>query len=326
MTQPRLIVIDWGTSAARAYWLDEDGQVMHERANSLGIQKIADGDFAAALESLLGEPPPDDVPLLACGMIGSRQGWVEAPYRDCPADFAELSGALTPVTGTRMLIVPGLICRDGRGIPDVMRGEETKIAGAFSEAFKGERIVLTPGTHCKWTVVSAARIERFASFMTGELYAVLREHSILGRMASDASSLAAFEQGVAASLRDGAMLTHDLFSARTLALTGELAADEVGDYLSGLLIGAEIASGRRWLSKHGERSEHFDPAQPVLLLGEPALTERYEVALAMAGIASTVGPHDAVVRGLWRIAQAICGAQAIPSAQAIHGAQAIPGS
>jgi 2-dehydro-3-deoxygalactonokinase len=297
-----LIAIDWGTSSARAYRLDARGRILDERSAPLGVQKVEPGKFPQALTALLGGDVPEGVPMIACGMIGSRQGWIEAPYRDCPADFEGVAAALTPVPGTRLCIVPGLVCRDADGVPDVMRGEETQIMGALDDqtwAHAAPRVVVLPGTHSKWALVGGRVIEAFATFMTGELYAVLREHSILGRLAATASpdDGAALERGVRASLREAAALPHDLFSARTLALTGALAPEAVADYLSGLLLGAEVAAGRRWLETHAVTGGS------VILVGEAALCERYRRALALAGIEATMGPPDAAARGLWRIAR-----------------------
>jgi 2-dehydro-3-deoxygalactonokinase len=297
-----LIAIDWGTTSARAYRLDAHGRILDEHSAPLGVQKVEPGKFPQALAALLGGHVPDDVSMVACGMIGSRQGWIEAPYRDCPADFDSVAAALTPVPGTRLRIVPGLVCRDADGVPDVMRGEETQIMGALddeTEAQAAPRVVVLPGTHSKWARVGGRGIEAFATFMTGELYAVLRGHSILGRLAAagDHDDRAALERGIRASLREAAALTHDLFSARTLALTGALAPEAVADYLSGLLLGAEVAAGRRWLERHAVTGGS------VILVGDAALCERYRRALALAGIEATMGPADAAARGLWRIAR-----------------------
>lgn len=296
-----LIAIDWGTTSARAYRLDAQGRILDERSAPLGVQKVEPGKFPQALIALLGGAVPDGVPMIACGMIGSRQGWIEAPYRDCPAAFDGVTASLTTVPGTRLRIVPGLICRDADGVPDVMRGEETQIMGALDDetwAQAARRVVVLPGTHSKWALVGGRVIEAFATFMTGELYAVLREHSILGRLAADSrGDDTALERGVQASLRDGAALSHDLFSARTLALTGALAPEAVADYLSGLLLGAEVAAGRRWLERHALTGGS------VILVGEAALCGRYRRALALAGIEAAMGPPDAAARGLWRIAR-----------------------
>ena len=296
MPDTRLIAIDWGTTSARAYWLDGGGRIVDERNAPLGIQKIIDRDFAGALARLCGELP-SGVPLLACGMIGSRQGWIETPYRDCPAGFGAIAAMLTVVPGTRVHIVPGLICRDRNRVPDVMRGEETQLFGALPDDLRGRHAVVLPGTHSKWAIVSDSGIETFATFMTGELYAVLREHSILGRLVAPGHDASALERGLRHSLREDAALSHDLFSARTLALTGVLAPAGITDYLSGLLLGAEIAAARVWLAQHQLASA------AVALVGDAMLSERYRSALAVAAIDATLGPTDAAARGLWRIAK-----------------------
>ncbi len=292
----RLIAIDWGTSSARAYSLDAQGSVIAQRSLPLGIQRIVDGNFAAALAALCGADLRGDIPLLASGMIGSRQGWVEAPYCDCPAGFDAIAAGLTLAPGATLRIVPGLLCRDAGGVPDVMRGEETQIFGTVANHALERQVVVLPGTHSKWAIVGAGGIERFVTFMTGEMYAVLREHSILGRLVTDGSDADALARGVHMSLRDDAALSHDLFSARTLALTGALASPGVADYLSGLLLGAEIAAARKWLALH-----KLDVAT-VTLVGDAALCERYRRVLRMADMDAALGPVDAAARGLWRIA------------------------
>jgi 2-dehydro-3-deoxygalactonokinase len=291
-----LIGIDWGTTTARAYRFDARGNVVGESSAPLGVQKVEAGRFRAALETLLGGDIPAGSSLLAGGMIGSRQGWVEVPYLDCPADLTAIAAALARVRDTALAIVPGLICRDADGVPDVMRGEETQIVGALEEATSRQAVVL-PGTHSKWALAGKSGIETFATFMTGELYAVLREHSILGRLAAEGSDPGAFERGVHSSLGSRVGLLHELFSARTLALTGALASAGVADYLSGLLIGAEVAAGRRWLQSRAAASLR------ITLVGDAMLCSRYRCAFALAGVDANIGPTDAAARGLWRIAQ-----------------------
>jgi 2-dehydro-3-deoxygalactonokinase len=293
-----LLAIDWGTSSTRVYAMDRQGLIRDARSAPLGVQRVANGEFANALKTLCGDDFPAGVPSIACGMIGSRQGWIEVPYRPCPADFDAIAAALTRVPGTALAIVPGLICRDDDGIADVMRGEETQILGTLSDGAAGTRqVLLLPGTHSKWAIISAAGIEAFSTFMTGELYAVLIEHSILGRLAAPGSDAEAFARGVRHSLRNTAAFTHDLFSARTLALTDRLAPSGVGDYLSGLLLGAEIAAAQHWLQRMGVA------ATRLTLVGAQALVDKYRAALAIAGIDADLGAEDAAARGLWRIAQ-----------------------
>ncbi len=296
-----LIAIDWGTTTARAYWLDCAGRSIAQKSAPLGVQQLGAGGFPGALAALLGGGVAD-APLLACGMIGSRQGWIEAAYCTCPANLATIAAALTPVPGTRLAIVPGLLCHDADGVPDVLRGEETQILGALEDTaspLAAERLIVLPGTHSKWARCGARGIEAFATFMTGELYALLRAHSMLGRLAADGNGhdRAAFARGVRTSLRAGAALSHDLFSARSLALTGALAPEGVADYLSGLLLGAEVAAARGWAQGDGVEEG------TVTLVGDAALCERYRRALALAGFAVAAGPPDAAARGMWRIAR-----------------------
>ena len=295
---PALIAIDWGTTSARAYRLDARGQILDARSAPLGVQQVSAGGFPAALNALLGGRVDADVPLLACGMIGSRQGWIEAPYIRCPAGLEEIAANLSSVPGTRLAIVPGLICHDADGVPDVMRGEETQILGTLDDRQpSASRLIVLPGTHSKWARIGAGGIEAFATFMTVELYALLHDHSILGRLATaGAGDDTAFERGVRMSLRDAGALPHDVFSARTLALTGALAPEGVADYLSGLLLGAEIAAARRWADRDALGNGS------VTLVGDAALCARYRRALALAGFKTVSGPSEAAARGLWRIA------------------------
>ncbi len=235
-------------------------------------------------------------------MIGSRQGWVEAPYVACPAPLERLAQELVRTPDGALAIVPGVSGRDPNGVPDVMRGEETQVVGALADDAAATLVVL-PGTHSKWALAGHGRIETFASFMTGEVYAVLKTHSILGRLMTDAAapSNAAFLRGVRAALASnvsaGALL-HQLFGARTLALFDELAAADIADYLSGLLIGSEVVAGRAWAASCGAGRDE------VTLIGAPALAQRYELALREAGVEVRGGDPAAAARGLWRVARA----------------------
>ncbi|MEO8304950.1 MAG: 2-dehydro-3-deoxygalactonokinase [Betaproteobacteria bacterium] len=294
-----LIAIDWGTTSARAYRLDPRGAVLDSRDAPLGIQAVADRQWAGALDTLLGDWRDIAVPRIACGMIGSRQGWVEAPYVPCPFDLAGLGGALTRTPGGELAIVPGARCVDAGGIPDVMRGEETQIAGALATS-EGAMLAVLPGTHSKWAIVERGQLSAFATFMTGELYAVLLAHSILGRMAERAASAAfagpAFARGVARGLGAGGF-SRVIFGARTLALMGELAPHEVPDWLSGALIGQEIRAARAFAHERGV------DAFEVTVIGADAIVARYASALAQAGVVARAGPADAAARGLFQMAR-----------------------
>jgi 2-dehydro-3-deoxygalactonokinase len=290
-----LTAIDWGTTSARAYRLDAAGQVIDERSGPYGISQITDGRFVQALQSLLGDWSSDTAPRIACGMIGSRQGWREAPYVSCPASLDSLAGGMMEIE--RLRIVPGLITRDQRGTPDVLRGEETQLLGAISPD-ESRVVAVLPGTHSKWAVVERGTVVDFRTYMTGELYSLLLAHSILGRMAQrspDQASSTAFDRGLKEGLECEA-ITHDLFAARTLALTGALEKSDVELWLSGLLIGCEIRDGLHW-------SKHAQTSALVRIIGEASLSQKYLHALTRAGVRSEIGQADAATRGLWRIAK-----------------------
>jgi len=290
-----LVGIDWGTSAARAYRFDAGGQVVERRDLPIGIRHVRDGRFDAALAKLIAGWDTR-VPRIASGMIGSRQGWVEAPYVECPASLTALGDRLVRVPHDELAIVPGVVTHDAAGIADVMRGEETQLLGAVG---RHERVLaVLPGTHSKWARVEHGRVVDFTTFMTGELYGVLIDHSMLGRLAGHEPGRFvrdAFSHGVARGLADGELL-HDLFGARTLALTGALRSEEVADWLSGLLIGREVGAARAWAQPAGVDASH------VRVIGADALADRYDLALADAGIVAVRGIADAAAHGLWRIA------------------------
>ena len=297
MSATALVAIDWGTSAARAYRIDSEGRVQDRRSVPTGIKHVREGRFESALAKLVGDWFDLRVPRIACGMIGSRQGWIEAPYVDCPASLAALADRVVHAPLDALTIVPGVMTRDAFGIPDVMRGEETQLLGAVAPDERGVLAVL-PGTHSKWARVEHGRVVDFTTFMTGELYAVLIDHSMLGRLAGHEPgklSRDAFSRGAARGLDEGE-LSHDLFGARTLSLTQALVSDEVADWLSGLLIGREIRAARAWATRTG-----IDPSV-VRIIGSDALAERYELALADAGMLTARGREDAAAHGLWRIA------------------------
>jgi 2-dehydro-3-deoxygalactonokinase len=288
-----LIGLDWGTTSARAYRIDRNGHVIDARRAPLGIQNVRDGAFASALDRLLGDWRDIAVPRLACGMIGSRQGWIEAPYCETPVSLAALAESIARVPEASLGIVPGVRTRDARGMPDVMRGEETQMLGAI-DASSPRAFAVLPGTHSKWARVEEGRLAAFTTFMTGEAYAALLEHTILGRLAdrnAPASDTDSFIAGVNRGLARGALL-HDMFGARTLALFGELPARGVADWLSGLLIGHEVAAARAWAPQ----------MQSVEVIATDALAQRYVLACAQAGLGAAPATAHAAARGLWRIA------------------------
>lgn len=294
MNTARLIALDWGTSNLRASLLGEGGAVLDARRDARGVMAVEGGAFEAVLRGLCEDWLAQGLPLIASGMIGSRQGWREAAYLPLPAGPAQAAAALTPVPfGAQVLhIVPGLSGEPRPGRFDVMRGEETQVWGAAPAA----GWCVLPGTHSKWVQVDGAgRIARFHTCMTGELYALLSQHGTPGRlMVHGHRDDAAFAAGVALGAAEHAQATQAFFAARTAGLLGGWAGEALPDYLSGLLIGVEIA---------GLRAQ-VDAAVPLPLIGDAALCERYARALALLGLVGVAAPAGATERGLWRVAQA----------------------
>ncbi|MGF6725787.1 2-dehydro-3-deoxygalactonokinase [Paraburkholderia sp. GAS41] len=308
-----LIALDWGTTALRAYLFDAAGHVLDTRESTAGIMNLPraanEGGFDAAFDAVCGawlERAPS-VPVIAAGMVGSAQGWLEAPYVDAPASAEALVAGIVRVQtarGVTLHIVPGVLQRGE--LPNVMRGEETQIFGALGAApaatddSKYELIGL-PGTHAKWVVVRGGQIERFHTFMTGEIFAALREHTILGRtmVAPDRLETEAFLRGVNIARQKGeAGPLATVFSTRTLGLTGQLGGQQQPDYLSGLLIGHELvgldavlAQQQTGLAGHALR-----------LIGNEALCARYQLALSQFGCTDAELVKQATERGLWSIA------------------------
>ena len=284
-----MIALDWGTSSLRAYRLQRR-TVLERRDSPQGITRVAAGAFATVLQELVGDwLAAGETRVLMSGMIGSRQGWVEAPYLPCPASPGALASALMPVPfgGATIAIIPGLTHRDASGTPEVMRGEETQLAGAIAQI--GDGLFCLPGTHSKWATVSGGAITGFTTAMTGDVFAALRSHTILGRMMTDGKSDdTAFRRGVERASTAGGLL-HHLFGVRTLGLFGELGDDASASYLSGLLIGSEIAA--------------IDPGGPVHLIGEPALCRLYTLALSARGITATTASPDMAATGLALVAE-----------------------
>lgn len=313
-----LIALDWGTSSLRAYRMGAGGRVLECRRLPWGIMNLpmpqsGDGTdlarrFEIAFEAACGDwlkvsPRPS---VVACGMVGSVQGWLEAQYVELPANAAALGQRMTRLDrgdAEPVHIIPGLIQREG--LPNVMRGEETQVMGvlaSLSAAQLANQDVLIglPGTHCKWVTVRAGQIIHFLTFMTGEVYAALREHTILGRTmeAPTQPNDAAFARGVqVAGSQDGKTgVLSTIFSCRTLGLTGGLANTEQADYLSGVLIGHEVAS---------LTALHSPQTSPLIVLcGESDLCRRYAQALEFYGFHGVQNAQHATEHGLWQLAMA----------------------
>jgi 2-dehydro-3-deoxygalactonokinase len=298
---PALIAIDWGSSSFRAYLMTRDGAVLEAIESADGVSTIAPGAFPATLKRLAGDWIAADpgLSIIASGMVGSRHGWREAPYVQCPADPGDVAKNLITVEagGRRVHLAPGLSYEDEAGQPDVIRGEEVEILGI---ADSGGRLIVLPGSHSKWAVVDRGSVKSFRTFVTGELFSAIRDHTIAGAFAR-AGTLkppgGAFEVGVkrgaAAARGEGKTgLLGALFGARSMPLTGKLAEADAGDYLSGLLIGAEIAEARRRF-----------PGEDPQVAGAEALVRRYLAAFDALGEKAFAAPGRAAARGLHLLAR-----------------------
>lgn len=276
----RFLAVDWGTSRFRAY-LVEDGAVLDRRESEDGVSRLAPGRHAGVFNAACGDWLTADpgLPVLLVGMVGSREGWLPAPYVACPAGAAEIAASLVPADlgrGRNGWIVPGLVTRPGAKA-DIMRGEETHLLGSgVADGF-----VCLPGTHCKWARMQGGRVDHFATFLTGELYGLIREHSMVGRTAADPPDGSAFEAGFAESWgdereegREEGGLLHRLFGLRAAFVTGAIAAQSVGPYLSGLLTGEEMKGALRLFGR---------PAS-VTIVADRERGELYETALRRIGI------------------------------------------
>jgi 2-dehydro-3-deoxygalactonokinase len=295
-----LIALDWGTSSLRAWRLSETGAVLQFRQQGWGIMHLPEGGFAAAFAAITHDwmQPGEAVAAIACGMVGSRQGWREAPYVPTPAGLEQLSANLLTLEagpGIKLHLVPGVLETNDPLAPDVMRGEETQAMGAAGR-LGGDALLVMPGTHSKWARLRGEALNSFRTMMTGELFALLRQHSILGRGQAEAPAVtqdakdAAFRSGVLAGQTHGASAR--LFSTRALTLTGQLELGCALDYLSGLLIGEELRAAAPDLAS----------AARIAITGDAALCERYARAFTLVGAAEPERIPDTALDGLLRIA------------------------
>ncbi|MBO9513688.1 MAG: 2-dehydro-3-deoxygalactonokinase [Variovorax sp.] len=287
MSHTRLVAVDWGTSSLRGALLEPDGRVIDEQSHPRGILTVRDGGFTEVFETLFAEwMRPPGTRCLISGMAGSKQGWVEAPYCPCPAGLNEVRNKIMEIEPGRISIVPGLSDTHD-GVPDVMRGEEVQILGAMALTNLRDGLFVLPGTHNKWARAKNGMVTGFRTFMTGEFYALLSQHSILSRTLDTSAALdeAAFLQGVTQADNNQGLL-HNAFGARTLSLFDRMPARELSSYLSGILIGEEL------------RTQSLHAAGEVVLIGSPALTQRYLLALQASGTRARTLGAEATWAGL----------------------------
>ncbi len=294
MTQRARLVVDWGTSNFRCYRFAPDGTVAQTHQAAAGILSVTDRDFASVLQREIGAWMTPDMDIFLSGMITSRNGWVETPYVGTPARLVDLAKAAVVVdgeNGIRMHFLPGVAMHSPT--PDVMRGEEIQVFGVTGE--RETATVILPGTHSKWVELRDGALQRFSSFMTGEVFGVLKAHSILGRLMDEAPSESdeqAFIEGVRqVGNHQTVGLLHDIFTTRSGVLLGQLPAQDSAGRLSGLLIGHEIRDGLAAYPVTGR----------VLVVGDAFLAQRYQRALAEFGISAELGSPLASVHGFAKL-------------------------
>ena len=289
--------VDWGTSNLRAWGLAADGSVTLSRSSDQGMGKLTRDQYPGVLAGLLqgvASTRGGSLDVLICGMAGARQGWIEAPYLEAPTDLRGLiDAAVRPSLADAHLtaaILPG-VCQKA-GADNVMRGEETQLLGlaALRPGFHG--VVCMPGTHSKWAEMAGTRIEHFSTAMTGELFELLRTHSVLrhslGGDTDGEGRAEGFAAGAQVGLNKPDQLTSELFAVRAGSLLSGRQPDWCAGYLSGLLIGAEIGSRRALIGE-----------QIVPLIGSPALCTLYAQVLSMIGAqGAPVGGTEVVLAGL----------------------------
>lgn len=301
MTEPAYVAVDWGTSSFRLWLVDRAGQVLAERRSDEGMLTATKTGFPAVLQShLAAVEAPDQLPVLVCGMAGAKTGWVEAGYVDTPAPLAAVLKQAVRVPGQArdIRILPGIAQRDA-GAPDVMRGEETQLLGALGLNAAGKALVCMPGTHSKWVRVKDGIVERFSTFMTGELFSVVSRETILSLAvagADEAEDVASFKAAVKAAYATPAFAANLLFGARSRQLLFGGTPAAARETLSGTLIGVELAAGLSGTV----------PQTGVELIASGRLAMLYRLAFDALSVAvQPVDADDAVRHGLSMAAAAI---------------------
>lgn len=301
MRQVGYVAVDWGTSSLRLWRINSAGGIAEERRSEEGMMAAGKSGFASVLQSHLNAlDVANEVPVVICGMAGARQGWVEAGYVDTPARLASIVERAVQVPGQfrDIRILPGIAQRDARA-PDVMRGEETQLLGALGRDAAGEAVVCMPGTHSKWVSVSGGTVERFATFMTGELFSVVSRDTILSHAvtgADEAEETETFRSAVAAAFERPAFAANLLFQVRSRQLLYGGKPSSAREAISGTLIGLELAAAL---------AEKL-PANGVTLIASGRLQALYGLAFESLSVAvRSIDAEDAVRRGLSMAAEAI---------------------
>lgn len=290
-TKAAWVAVDWGTSHLRAWPMSAAGEPLEVIPSDLGMGKIRREDYEAVLQDLLSDVLPETgtLPVVICGMAGSRQGWVEAPYASAPcAPPSAVSAAKPRVEDPRLevFILPGV---KQPSPADVMRGEETQIAGVLAQRAGFDGVICLPGTHTKWVSVAEGQIQSFGTYMTGELFALISTQSVLRHsVAQEGWSEASFSAGCRAAQEAPAGYANAMFALRAESLLDGLTPVDARSYLSGLLVGAEIAATKdRWANK------------PVVIVGASGIAGAYAAALKEQGAGVDIADaQDITLAGL----------------------------
>jgi 2-dehydro-3-deoxygalactonokinase len=283
MTTPAFIAGDWGMSNLTLALCDADGNALETRRGPGAAESR--GRFAQVFDELTaGWVAHGAKPVVLCGTVGSSFGWCEAPLLPCPADLHELTGESVAVRED-IRIVSGMRCTNPLGAPDIMRGEETQLLGAQvldATICRRKALVCMPGTHTKWVSMNGSVIQDFLTAPTGELFAMLCDHTVLVRDQATAvvHDLNEFERGLAAAAKHpDVSLLHKVFQGRTLRLDKQLSPEGAPSWMSGLLIGTDVAGALPLFAAH-------DASAPVYVIGAPQLTEAYSLAIRRSGRAA----------------------------------------
>lgn len=293
----KFIGIDWGSTNFRAFLLDTDAHILDRKQAARGMLSVQRDQFAAVLREQIADwlQQYPNIAIYMAGMVGARQGWVEAQYLQCPVALTQLSSSLTPVDFDAehpCFIVPGVALKQD-GDCDVMRGEETQLLGAMVDNID-QQIFCLPGTHSKWALVQAGILNRFRTYMTGELFSLLEKHSILSKQLVAEFDESSFVKGLQRAQQQRGLLA-DLFKVRANVLLGEQQQAESYSYLSGMLIGYELMQARDYWELAGNTT--------VKVIAEKTLAHWYLKGFAYLGCcaAEAVDPETAVVHGLRQI-------------------------
>lgn len=261
------LIVDWGTTNFRAFAINHENGVHAQIELPMGLKQVRDGAFAQELEHVLQSwiSGYQELPIYMAGMVGSSNGWIDVPYVSTPTSVSKLADRTYIFTlpwGAKSYIVPGISHKTDNGEFDVMRGEEVQVFGLINKVNHGTFSAVLPGTHSKHVIVQDKKLVLFDSYMTGELFSAIREHTIIGRdLPKQYQSHSAFVKGVQSGQNGGA--TSQIFKARTAKIFTQIEDSEVEDFLSGVLIGSEL--------------KELNSAS-TYLIGNEKLCSRYQLA------------------------------------------------